>query len=187
MIEAEKQGYSLPPNLKSKWVKYQQQQAKNWSPNNGLYTHPHGTETNEIVQSYRLFVLALSNNAELGAMNRLREERNLSATAKWRLAAAYYLVGQTEVAQGLVKSLPVKVDPYQELSYSYGSDTRDRAMILETLSLLKERTRAADLAKQVARELNSGAWMSTQEANGAVGRLALDLGRARIGVALPGR
>ncbi len=163
MIEAEKQGYSIPTQMKNKWIKYQQQQARNWSSNNGMYTHPHGEETNEVIQAYRLFVLALSNNAELGAMNRLREEKGLSSTAKWRLAAAYKLAGQNEVALNLIQGLPTTVKPYKELSYSYGSDTRDEAMILETLSLLKEKTKAAPLAKEVAKSLDSKMWMSTQE------------------------
>ncbi|MCE3260591.1 MAG: hypothetical protein K0S12_2232, partial [Bacteroidetes bacterium] len=163
MIEAEKQGYHLPLNLKTKWVKYQQQQAKNWTPSGNKYVHPHGDETNEVIQAYRLFVLALSENPELGAMNRLREEKNLSATAKWRLAAAYRLIGQTEAALALVKNLPTQVNPYKELSYSYGSDVRDEAMILEALSLLKENEKAAPLAREVAKNLNSQNWMSTQE------------------------
>ena len=163
MLEAEKQGYNLPLNLKNKWVKYQQEQARNWSANNSMYNHPHGNETNEVIQAYRLFVLALSNNAELGAMNRLREEKNVSITAKWRLAAAYHLVGQNEVALSLIKDLPTSVIAYKELSYSYGSDVRDEAMILETLSLLKEKVKANSLAKVVAKNLNSHNWMSTQE------------------------
>ncbi len=170
-IEAEKQGYSLPNNLKAKWLKYQQQQAKNWIPNNGMYTHPHGNETNEVIQAYRLFVLALSNNPELGAMNRLREEKDLSETAKWRLAAAYQLVGQKEAALKLIENLSTQVKPYKELSYSYGSDTRDREMILETLSLLDQKTKAGALAKEVAKALNSNIWMSTQET--AYGLLAM--------------
>ena len=163
MIEAEKQGYALPLNLKSKWLKYQQDMAKNWSYNTNNYNHPHGNESNQVIQAYRLFVLALSEHAELGAMNRLREEKKLSATAKWRLAGAYQLIGQQEVAEALIKDLSTTVKAYKELSYSYGSDVRDEAMILETLSLLKEKTKAAPLAKQVAKQLNSNDWMSTQE------------------------
>jgi len=163
MVEAEKQGYNLPVNMKNRWIKFQQQQARNWSPNSNAYTHPHGNETNEVIQAYRLFVLALSDNAEIGAMNRLREEKNISATAKWRLAAAYKLIGQNEVAMNLILNLPTTVKPYKELSYSYGSDVRDRAMILETLSLLKEKGKASPLAKDIAKSLSSNNWMSTQE------------------------
>lgn len=171
MIEAEKGGYSLPHNMKKKWVKYQQQQARSWSNHSNPYSHAHGTETNEMMQAYRLFVLALSGNAEMGAMNRLREERNLSTTARWRLAAAYKLVGQTEVALRLIDGLPTDVKPYKELSYSYGSDTRDEAMILETLSLLDRKEKAWPLAKQLAKTLNSETWLSTQET--AYGLLAM--------------
>lgn len=171
MIEAEKQGYNLPHNMKNKWIKYQQNEARNWNNSVNPYTHPHGSETNEVIQAYRLFVLALSNNADMGSMNRLREEKNLSATAKWRLAAAYKLVGQTEVAQNLVKGLSTDVKPYQELSYSYGSDTRDEAMILETLSLLGDKSKAAPVAKHVAKILSSAEWLSTQET--AYGLLAM--------------
>lgn len=163
ILEAEQAGYNLPGNMKSRWVKYQQQQARNWTPDNNPYTHAHGNETNEVVQAYRLFVLALSNNAELGAMNRMREEKNISTTAKWRLAAAYKLIGQNEVALALVKDLPAQVKPYKELSYSYGSDVRDEAMILETLSLLKEKEKGAVIARNIAKSLNSNNWMSTQE------------------------
>lgn len=163
MIEAEKQGYALPLNLKNKWIKYQQTLARNWSPFPEGYAGQRSNESFQTIQAYRLFVLALCNQAELGAMNRLREEKNICATAKWRLAAAYHLVGQTEVAQALVKNLPTTVKAYKELSYSYGSETRDEAMILETLSLLKERDKAAPLAKQVSKKLNSKDWMSTQE------------------------
>jgi alpha-2-macroglobulin len=163
MIEAEKAGYVLPHNMKNKWIKYQQNQARNWTLNNTMYTHPHGSETNQTIQAYRLFVLALSNNAEMGAMNRLREERYLSSTAKWRLAAAYKLVGQNEIALQLIDNLPVTIPAYKELSYSYGSEVRDEAMILETLSLLKEKVKAASLAKKVAKNLSSDSWYSTQE------------------------
>jgi uncharacterized protein YfaS (alpha-2-macroglobulin family) len=163
MLEAERQGYSLPPNMKSRWLKYQQGQAKDWVSNNNTYNHPHGNESYQLIQAYRLFVLALSNNAELGAMNRLREERELCDAAKWRLAAAYHLAGQTEVAKKLVSKLSTRVPAYRELSYSYGSDVRDKAMILETLSLIGDKDQASILAKTVAAELNSDHWMSTQE------------------------
>ncbi len=171
ILEAEKQGYSLPVNMKDKWVKYQQQQARNWYSNSGTYNHPHGNESEQMIQAYRLYVLALSGNAEPGAMNRLREEKNLCVAAQWRLAAAYVLVGQKEAALSIARSLPVIIIPYKELSHSYGSHNRDQAMILETLSLLGEKAQAFILAKQVAKILGSNEWLSTQET--AYGLLAM--------------
>lgn len=171
LLEAEQHGYSLPGNLKHNWVKYQQERARNWTADHSHFPHSNAKAANEMIQAYRLFVLALSKHPELGAMNRLREERDLSPTAKWRLAAAYQLVGQNEVAQKLTSRLPVTVKAYKELSYSYGSDFRDQAMILETLSLMKNRSQAATLAKDIAARLSSDQWMSTQET--AYGLLAI--------------
>jgi alpha-2-macroglobulin len=163
MLEAEKLGYTIPSNMKSRWVSYQQSQAKNWINNTGNFGHPHGTESNQSIQAYRLYTLALAGSPELGSMNRLREEKDLFEATKWRLAAAYHLVGQPEIAKQLMKGLKTEVAKYKELSYSYGSDVRDEAMILEALVITKDWDAAAKMTKRVAENLNSKEWMSTQE------------------------
>ena len=163
MLEAEQQGYSISGNLRACWVNYQKDRAKNWNPDENSYVHEHGKETNELIQAYRLYVLALSKNAETGAMNRLREQPNLCEAAKWRLAAAYQIAGQQEVAQKLVFNLKTTVPAYSELSYSYGSDSRDQAMILESLSLMNNTAKAAAVAREVSKRLSSDEWLSTQE------------------------
>ena len=79
-------------------------------------------------------------------MNRLRESKNLSSTAKWRLAAAYALAGKPEVGKQIVGDLTKAVENYTELSYTYGSQLRDQAMILEALIQLKDKQGAAEMA-----------------------------------------
>jgi uncharacterized protein YfaS (alpha-2-macroglobulin family) len=54
------------------------------------------------------------------------------------------------------------VEDYRELSRSYGSSLRDRAMILEALSLLKRNQDASLVARSVSQELSSQRWLSTQ-------------------------
>lgn len=159
LLEAEQQGYQLPGNLKNRWISYQQEKARDYDPADASTNDASG----QITQAYRLFVLALSKHAELGAMNRLREQRTLSATAKWRLAAAFHLVGQKEVAKQLINQLSTAVPPYRELSNSYGTEVRDQAMILEALSLMNNTSKASVLAKEIAGKLNADKWMSTQE------------------------
>ena len=161
LLEAQARGYAVPSSLIDRWKKYQQTVAKRWDPRAselGLYSAAAG----ELDQAYRLYTLALAKAPENGAMNRLREKANLSNTAKWRLAAAYALAGKTEVAKELAKGLTTQVTPYNELAYTYGSDTRDEAMILETLLLLGDKTQAATLLRDVAGALGNGNWMSTQ-------------------------
>ncbi|MBL4669231.1 MAG: hypothetical protein JKY30_08215, partial [Flavobacteriales bacterium] len=160
LLEAEKKGYKLPIGFKANWIKYQRKTARNWSPksrNNKYYY-----SSQDLVQAYRLYTLALAKKPQLGAMNRLREKTNISSQTKWRLAAAYVLAGQPEVAKKLVYKLSTSVGNYSELSYSYGSSDRDRAMILETMSLMKERSKAISIMKEVSGALSSRRWMSTQ-------------------------
>lgn len=159
LLEAEEHGYTLPSGMMDNWKKFQRQQAISWTPRADQYYY----YNDDLVQAYRLYTLAKAKAPELGAMNRLREAKSLNAAAKWRLAAAYQLAGQPEVAKQLVTGLSTVVAPYAELSYTFGSNDRDLAMILETLSLMGQRTKAAPLAKQLSETLNRNSyWMSTQ-------------------------
>jgi uncharacterized protein YfaS (alpha-2-macroglobulin family) len=161
MLEAEAKGYKLPSGLKENWLKYQKKKADAFSfakvnnPNPTYYPHE------ELTQAYRLYTLALAGSADLGAMNRMREFPNLSVQSKWRLAACYHLVGQFDIAKNMVAKLSTAVQPYQELSYTFGSDTRDMAMILETLVLMND-PQAAGVAKRLADKMNKGGYMNTQ-------------------------
>ena len=104
----------------------------------------------------------MARSPELGAMNRLREFQYISVAAKWRLAAAYKLAGQPETGLQLIAGLPMTIKPYYSLYGTYGSDLRDEAMILETLTLLGRRQQAAGLLKTVAVRLSQDEWYSTQ-------------------------
>lgn len=159
MLEAEQQGYHLPENMKTRWLNFQSETAKNFDPSSSDGKDP----SRQLTQAYRLYVLSLGGKAEMGAMNRLRETKNLSAATKWRLAAAYQLVGQKEVATQLTNQLPLTVSNYRELSGSYGSDVRDQSMILETLVLIGKTGKATETAQKIADKLKSDQWLSTQE------------------------
>lgn len=161
LLEAEAKGYTLPSGLIDSWKKFQREQAINWTPRADRYYY----YNDDLIQAYRLYTLALAKAPELGAMNRLREVKSLTVAAKWRLAAAYQVAGQPEVAKQIVSGLSTTVPDYQELSWTYGSADRDEAMILETMSLIggAMRTKAAPLAKSISETLNkNNYWMSTQ-------------------------
>jgi len=158
LLEAKKFGYSVPDQMISKWKDYQSSAARRWTDE----TY-HGYRYTELIQAYRLYTLALAGSPEIGAMNRLKELKDLSLQAQWRLAAAYALAGKTDVANQMVASLPDRVPVYREWGYTYGSDLRDKAMILETLTTLDKTSQAATVAKDLATDMNSNRWMSTQE------------------------
>ena len=156
LIEAEAKGYLVPGDMLKRWKKYQRKKAQEWRKNQELYS-------SELIQAYRLYALALAGDPELGAMNRLRELGGIESTAGWMLAAAYVKAGQPEAGKKLIDNLPTKVKPYQEMAYSYGSDLRDQAIILETLLMLNDRVKGFELLKDISKALsNSNYWMSTQ-------------------------
>ena len=152
MLEAEKKGFVLPLTFKTNFIAYQKQVARNWRPSYNKYL-------GDLEQAYRLYTLALANNPDLSAMNRLREFPQLSNDAKWRLAAAYMLVGQKEASDAILKN--AKFDFSESDYYNYGSNTRNAAMALETL-LLTNNKNTKELATSIAKDLSSTQWMSTQ-------------------------
>lgn len=156
LVEAEAKGYFVPNEMIRRWKRFQRDKAQSWRKNQEHYS-------SELIQAYRLYALAVAGDPDMGAMNRLREQNNIPVTAMWMLAAAYAQAGQPEAAKKLIANAPVTVKPYQEMAYSYGSDLRDKAIILETLLLLNERTKGFELLKDISASLsNSTYWMSTQ-------------------------
>jgi uncharacterized protein YfaS (alpha-2-macroglobulin family) len=153
LLEAEKKGFVLPLNFKSRWVVYQQKAAKDWrfSPN----------MANDIAQAYRLFTLALAGKPDLSSMNRMRSIIGISSGAKIRLSAAYALAGQKSAAQELFNSSRLSELNKEKFNY-FGSSDRNDAMLLETLVLLGNKQQAMKIAEKVAENLSSKKWMSTQ-------------------------
>jgi uncharacterized protein YfaS (alpha-2-macroglobulin family) len=154
MIEAEKKGYVLPINFKSKWLSYQQKEAKQWrfEPRYG----------NDMAQAYRLYTLALAGSSDLSSMNRLRETKGISNESKIRLAAAYVLAGQKSAASSLLLSSKIDEESSAYNYYYYGSSDRNRAMALETMLLLGQKQKAFAMAVKLAKSMASDQWMSTQ-------------------------
>lgn len=156
LVEAEAKGYYVPGDMIKKWKRFQRNQAGQWRKNKEYYS-------SELIQAYRLYSLALAGDADMGAMNRLREQANLPLTAAWMLSAAYARAGQPEAARKLIANLSTSVKPYQEMAYTYGSDLRDKAIILETLVMLGEKSKGFELLKDISAGLsNNNYWMSTQ-------------------------
>jgi len=156
LFSAEKKGYTLPTGLKKDWVAYQQNIAQNYEVSREKYFN------NDVQQAYRLYVLSLAGHPAMGAMNRLREYKNLSHQASWLLASAYALAGQPDEAQKIVSGASAQVVPYRVDYYTYGSSDRDMAIILEALCLMNKKPQAFEQLKKVSAFLSSGSWLSTQ-------------------------
>ncbi|MEP6675302.1 MAG: MG2 domain-containing protein [Ferruginibacter sp.] len=156
LIEAQNNGYVVSDYMLQQWKNFQRGRANNWMPST---TNFYG---GDLVQSYRLYTLALAKVPELGAMNRLKEFKYLSPEGKWRLAAAYQLAGQTNTALDLISGLPVTFEQRTIPGITFGSDLRDEAMVLETLTLLGKKEKAKELLTSIAARLSQDNWYSTQ-------------------------
>lgn len=173
LVMAQEKGYEVNTNALSKWRDYQRSAARSWSSINNSSSWY--AWQSDLQQAFRLYALALAGYPELGAMNRLKEVNNLSAQAKWRLAAAYAIHGKKDIANLLVFNVQTTVDTYSSDNYVYGSSDRDEAMILETLVLLEKQSEAFVQAQKVSRNLSAESYFSTQSTAFslmAMGRLA---------------
>ncbi|RUA11836.1 MAG: hypothetical protein DSY82_02795 [Flavobacteriia bacterium] len=159
LLEAKAKGYSLPDGFLSRWKRFQKQRANAWT--NDMENHG-SLSSNQLIQAYRLYTLALAKSPALGAMNRMRSLKDLSLAARWRLALAYFLVGKKNIAEKLIANQSTSVKTYKEMSYSFGSNVRDNAMILETLVALQKKEDGKAIFDEISRELASEKWLSTQ-------------------------
>lgn len=156
LLEAQARGYTVSTSMLQRWKVYQRRKANDWAPST---TQFYGAD---LMQAYRLYVLALAKSPELGAMNRLKAFPYLSPQAAWRLASAYYLGGQRQTALGMISGLALDFKKPGKPGPTYGSQLRDEAMVLETLTIMDRRKQAEDLVEKMAAELSSDEWYSTQ-------------------------
>jgi uncharacterized protein YfaS (alpha-2-macroglobulin family) len=162
MLEAEKKGFALPSGLKQNWLKYQQKKARAWVISNrkGAY---YVYAQHDLEQAYRLYTLSKAKAPELGAMNRLKEDRTISLETRWVLAAAYALAGQPEIAATIIANVDTSVREYpSSFSQTYGSSGRDIALIVDALLLMNREGEAFELVRNLSARLGSNRWMSTQ-------------------------
>jgi hypothetical protein len=160
LIEARRAGYQVREAAVRSWINYQRNTAASWQASSGRFAE----------QAYRLFTLALAGEADIGSMNRLRSHR-LPVQASWRLAAAYWHAGQRDTARTMIRGLALPEGEYRELSATFGSTLRDKAMILETLILINSGPGASaddigrthSLFTEIITALSEDTWLSTQE------------------------
>jgi uncharacterized protein YfaS (alpha-2-macroglobulin family) len=165
LIEAERAGYALPPTMRENALRKSRFVAQQWS------------EGRTLEQAYRLYVLALAGEPEVGAMNRLRERLDQRSLARWLLAASYKRAGLDELAGTLATGDPLQIidENHQTLradDYTMGSVLRDRALILHSLVTLGRFEHVPELMRGIAAELSSRNWYSTQSVGFALMAIA---------------
>ncbi len=160
LLKAKEKGYHISSQLMSGWERYQSDRAKRFriTKSRNLW-HQQSQMRN---QAYRLMTLSMYGSPQLSAMNVLRQEINLPNTAQYMLATAYAYAGKKEIAIELIRNTKSTVEPYKELSFTYGSNLRDMALIAGCMKHLDRSNEGLQIIKRIAEELNSNKWHSTQ-------------------------
>lgn len=154
MLEARKAGYNIPDAVFKPWLAYQQEAARSWQPDQ---------KADDSVQAYRLYTLALAGFPDLGAMNRLAAQTKLTPNARWLLAGTYALSGHQSTAADMTKDLELWPQLYRESGDTWGSNYRDSAVVLNTLTIMNDTQRTGFMIPQIAETFGSQRWLSTQE------------------------
>ncbi len=154
LVEAKKQGFNVPQYFIDGLKSYQASRAKQWRHNPDF-------KQGETIQAYRLFVLALAGQPEMGAMNRFKEMEMNYSLSKALAAAAFALTGKTTIAQSL---LPTETSGHMSDYYtSFGSTTRDLAFLTYTQMLCDlDAQTVQNNINEICQMLNSHRWMDTQ-------------------------
>lgn len=171
LIEAKGVGYAVPDSMLANWTRYQRATAQSWSG---------GSYAQTMDQAYRLYTLALAREPEIGAMNRMREQNALPAAARWMLAASYKLAGLTQAADDLSRNLSTEIAASEDWGYIFGSQMRDRAVVLKALVTLGRMDQAEKIADEISRSLVSEHWYSTQSTAYALMAMAHYVGTGQL-------
>lgn len=162
LTEAKARGYYIPEDMYNRVVSYEKELVRN--NNISLET-----------KVYALYVLALGDVPEISQMNLIYENYfdKLSTTGKWYLAAAYNFAGEDKLSKDTAEKLSLVPDKMSEEyeRYSYGSELRDKAVILNAYYNIFGRPEE-NLYKEVLTKLQSNQWLSTQSMGQALAALA---------------
>ena len=152
LSEASKAGFEVNKGVLKNWESFQKKmsQAYRIAGNNAF---------SNLDECYRLYTMAATGNANLSAMNRLREAEGIGSRAKWMLASAYALAGKGKIAEGLIDEIDSNFEEYNPYNITYGTSFRDRMVALEALAL----TGRISAALLIAQEAVAEKYLSTQE------------------------
>lgn len=151
LIEAKNLGYYVPNEMYNRWIEFTKSMVRN-------------SNINLNMRVYGIYLLALADDPEVSQMNLIYENyfKNIDNVSRWFLASSYKLIGEERLAQKIAKKLDFSLDKDEEYRiYSYGSDLRDKSIILGAYYNIFEKI-DENLYKDILEELQSDEWLSTQ-------------------------
>ncbi len=151
---AKRQGFTVSDTLFDSALAYLKAQSSAWNAQ---------ADFAKSEQAYRLYVLALAGKPDIASMNRFMEYGPHPAAALYQVAAAYALSGLRDRAGAILREAPTEINRYAGIERVYGSELRDRAIVLDAFNVLGDSARGLPLFKRIAEDLSSEKGWSTQD------------------------
>lgn len=151
LIEAKNLGYYVPKEMYNRWIEFTKSMVRN-------------SNINLNTRVYGIYLLALADNPEVSQMNLIYENyfKDIDNISRWLLASSYKLIGEENLSKSIAKKLDFSLDKDEEYRiYSYGSDLRDKSIILGAYYNIFEKI-DENLYKDILEKLQSDEWLSTQ-------------------------
>ena len=141
----------MPDDLFDSWVQHAQSRALT-------------TRDDLMSRTYRVYLLALTDQPALGAMNLLKESnlQDMTDVEKWLLSSAYHRAGSSAIADEILGDAGTLANRAERWEHTFGSALRDRAMILTAMIDLQRWDEADPLSDEIALALSLDRWYSTQ-------------------------
>ncbi|NLK62341.1 MAG: hypothetical protein GX287_02725 [Fusobacteria bacterium] len=163
-IEAKKKGYYIPDSVYKSWLNYEKSIAIK------------DTEKNH-TNLYRLYVLSLAGEPVFSSMNYMRQTylNNMDNLEKFLLAASYSLANEHDIIKDILENATFSTEINIANQNTYGTDFRDKSIILDTLSYIDPKAYKLDkneLIDYIGKSIESNSWFSTQEITFAIISLA---------------
>lgn len=162
LIEAEKAGYSVPSALKNGCINYLRNKSNAYRAQTSYLDN--------YLQCHRLYILALAGQANITAMNRLRNASSLNNQSKYLLAAAYLLAGMKDSGLQLIDLRNQKTEA--NMGAFEADDYCQESLMLECLTQMGETESAYDLALKLSQQLSTDVWCSMQGLSMSLSALA---------------
>lgn len=151
LIEAKNLGYYISDEMYNRWIDFTKEMVKN-------------SNINLDIRVYGLYLLALSDNPEISQMNLIYENyfKNINNVSKWLLASSYKLIGEERLSKDIAQKLDFSLVENEDFkTYTYGSDLRDKSIILGAYYNIFEKI-DENTYKDILEKLQSDDWLSTQ-------------------------
>ncbi len=152
MVEAQKKGYYIPSHIMDMWMNYSKSQC----------IAPDGDITD---RWFRVYVMSKTDDPASREMNLIYQNYSgkLDKVSGHLLAGAYYNCGESDIAQDILDKSADGQNSVVEHGNNFGSDNRDKGLILSVLLDMDDEQAASAGYREVAGVLNSNQYLSTQD------------------------